>query len=280
MIWKDRLFFRLKDKVMRCVEILIQQSRDGEEIQHQIVTQFMESLIKLDTIDKDKFLYRSEYEASYLENTRQFYTRESSSYISTHGISSYMQRAEQRIEEEYHRSQKFLNSSSHEKLKRLLDSILIEKHKDLLHAECINYLKDEKLDNIHRLYKLLSRIEGGLSPVLETVQNYIQQTGFDALKAIPDASITDPKIYVETLLDIYQRFSSIIKQSFNNDVSFITALDAACLKIFNQNHLTKNTTKSPELLAKYCDILLKKGTKQSEDVELEEKLNQIPTKQP
>lgn len=39
--------------------------------------------------------------------------------------------------------------------------------------------------------------------------------------------------------------------------------------------VNKNATKSPELLAKYCDILLKKGNKNMEDSELEEKLNQI-----
>ncbi|EFA78583.1 cullin B [Heterostelium album PN500] len=268
MIWKDRLFYKLKDKVLRCAEILIYQNREnGTDDQDANVTKFMNSLINLDNIDKDKVLYKSEYEASYLANTEQYYARESSAYILTYGISSYMKKAEIRIDEEYLRSQKYLNSTSHERLKRLLDSILIEKHRDLLHAECINYLKDEKLDRI---------IEGGLGPVLETVQNYIQHTGFEALKAIPDKSITDPKVYVETLLEIYQRFSAVIRKSFNNDVSFITALDAACHKIFNQNHLTKNTTKSPELLAKYCDLILKKVNKQAaEEVELEEKLNQI-----
>ncbi|EGC32378.1 hypothetical protein DICPUDRAFT_57147 [Dictyostelium purpureum] len=275
MIWKERLFFKIKDRVLKCVEILIQKDRDGELVQHQFISQFMESLIKLDSVDKDRALYLNEYEFSYLENTKQFYSRESIAFISSSGVSSYMKKAEARIEEEHHRSQKYLNSTSHDKLRRLLDSILIEKHKELLQSECINYLKDEKLDEIHHMYKLLSRIEGGLAPVLETVQNYIQHVGFEAIKSIPDKNNPDPKVYVETLLKIYLQFSSIIKKSFNNDVSFITVLDLACHKIFNQNHITKNTTKSPELLAKYCDMLLKKGNKQHEEVELEEKLGQI-----
>ncbi|KAF2072212.1 hypothetical protein CYY_006478 [Polysphondylium violaceum] len=275
MIWKERLFFQIIGRVLKCVEILIQKDRDGELVQHSFITQFMESLIKLDSVDKDKSLYTNEYESLYLENTKQFYTRESVAFISSSGISSYMKKAEERIEEEYHRSQKYLAPSSHDKLRRLLDSILIEKHKELLQSECINYLKDEKLDEIHHMYKLLSRIESGLTPVLETVQNYIQHVGFEAIKAIPDRNNPDPKNYVETLLKIYLQFSSIIKKSFNNDVSFITVLDSACHKIFNDNHITKNTTKSPELLAKYCDILLKKGNKQHEEIELEEKLGQI-----
>jgi hypothetical protein len=49
----------------------------------------------------------------------------------------------------------------------------------------------------------------------------------------------------------------------------------ACRKIVNENPVTKNSTKTPELLAKYCDLLLKKGNKNIEENELEEKLNQI-----
>lgn len=36
-----------------------------------------------------------------------------------------------------------------------------------------------------------------------------------------------------------------------------------------------NTQKSPELLARYCDVLLRKSNKNPEDVELEEQLNQV-----
>jgi len=36
-----------------------------------------------------------------------------------------------------------------------------------------------------------------------------------------------------------------------------------------------STTKSPELLARYCDALLRKGSKAVEDIDLEEKFNQI-----
>ncbi|KYQ88157.1 cullin B [Tieghemostelium lacteum] len=274
--WKERLYSKIKSRVLNCVEILIQKDRDGELVQYSHITQFMESLIKLDSVDRDKFLYKREYETAYLDNTAQFYSRESTSFISSSGISAYMKKAETRIEEEYHRAQKYLNQSSHDKLRRIMDQVLIERHKELLQSECINYLKDEKLDEIHHMYKLLSRIEGGLTPVLTTVQNYIQHVGFEAIQSIPDKNNPEPKIYVETLLRIYLQFSSIIKRSFNNDVSFITILDLACHKIFNQNHITKNTTKSPELLAKYCDILLKKGNKQQlEEAELEEKLSQV-----
>ena len=58
----------------------------------------------------------------------------------------------------------------------------------------------------------------------------------------------------------------------------MTSLDKACGKFINNNAVTtkaKDTRKSPELLAKYCDILLKKSSKNPEEAELEETLNQV-----
>merc|ERR1711994_578658 len=56
------------------------------------------------------------------------------------------------------------------------------------------------------------------------------------------------------------------------------SLDKACGKFINNNAVTKHasqSSKSPELLAKYCDILLKKSSKNPEEAELEDTLNQV-----
>lgn len=66
--------------------------------------------------------------------------------------------------------------------------------------------------------------------------------------------------------------------AFKNDKGFVAALDKACGKFINANAVTiasKNNNKSPELLAKYCDILLKKSSKNPEEAELEDTLNQV-----
>lgn len=58
----------------------------------------------------------------------------------------------------------------------------------------------------------------------------------------------------------------------------MAALDKACGKFINTNAVTeasKSASKSPELLAKYCDLLLKKSSKNPEEAELEDTLNQV-----
>jgi len=52
----------------------------------------------------------------------------------------------------------------------------------------------------------------------------------------------------------------------------------ACRKFINNNSVTQAanmSSKSPELLARYCDLLLKKSSKNPEEAELEDTLNQV-----
>jgi len=68
----------------------------------------------------------------------------------------------------------------------------------------------------------------------------------------------------------------LVSVAFVNDPSFLLTLDQACRKVVNENMVAeKDSSKSPELLAYYTDILLRKGTKHIDENELEEKLKQV-----
>jgi len=237
----------------------------------------MSSYVTLGSINKNKPLeiYKEDFETPFLANTKEYYSRESTEFIAENGVSAYMKKAETRIEEEQARGKKTMDSSSYEKLKKECDSVLIEKHKEILQTECENYLRDDKREDLTRMYRLLSRIDEGIKPMLDVLQNYVTNTGFDAVKNIPAKDQKEPKAYIETLLKIYDQFNDVVKKAFSNDGAFIAALDRACRKVVNENSVNKNSTKSPELLAKYCDVLLKKGNKNVEENQIEEKLNQI-----
>ena len=86
------------------------------------------------------------------------------------------------------------------------------------------------------------------------------------------------KLYVSTILDVHKKYNALVLTAFTNDIGFVAALDKACGKFINLNSVTKHanaSSKSPELLAKYCDHLLKKSARNPEEVELEDTLNQV-----
>jgi hypothetical protein len=74
--------------------------------------------VKLGSINKNKPLeiYKDFFEGPFLEDTRDYYARESGAFISTNGVSSYMKKAKERLEEEAGRGKKYLDSSSFEKV--------------------------------------------------------------------------------------------------------------------------------------------------------------------
>ena len=90
--------------------------------------------------------------------------------------------------------------------------------------------------------------------------------------------LQDPKLYVSTILDVHRKYNALVMTAFNNDSGFVASLDKACGKFINNNSVTKRanaSSKSPELLAKYCDLLLKKSSRNPEEAELEDTLNQV-----
>ena len=93
--------------------------------------------------------------------------------------------------------------------------------------------------------------------------------------------LQDPKLYVSTILEVHRKYNNLVLTAFTNDCGFVASLDKACGKFINNNSVTKNTSstsnssKSPELLAKYCDHLLKRNVKNPEEAELEDTLNQV-----
>ncbi|KAH0445927.1 hypothetical protein IEQ34_025236 [Dendrobium chrysotoxum] len=65
-------------------------------------------------------------------------------------------------------------------------------------------------------------------------------------------------------------------QSFRAEAGFLASLDKACRDFMNRNKATgTSSSKSPELLAKHADGMLRKSNKTTEEAGLEDALNQI-----
>merc|ERR1712158_63021 len=121
-------------------------------------------------------------------------------------------------------------------------------------------------------------IPDGLGVLKHLLENHIAEQGHVAIEKLGDEAANDPKLYVSTILDVHRKYNALVMTAFSNDTEFVASLDKACGKFINNNAVTKHasqSSKSPELLAKYCDILLKKSSKNPEEAELEDTLNQV-----
>jgi cullin 1 len=156
-------------------------------------------------------------------------------------------------------------------------NFLAENHLIIKYMLFFIYLINIYID-LARMYDLVAKIPNGLNEFKHRLEIYIYNQGMEAIEKCCAVAVNDPKLYVQTILDVYKKYDILVLSAFHNDKGFVASLDKACGRFINNNAVTKNSncsSKSPELLARYCDLLLKKNTKNAEDAELEDTLSQI-----
>lgn len=282
--WREVLFTQVNEKVMDAVLKLVEKQRNGETIEHNQIKQVVESFVSLGLDESDSTkttleVYRYHFERPFLLATEEFYRNESKQFVAENSVVEYMKKAVARIAEEEERVKMYLHPDIAIPLKKACNKVLISEHQEVLRDEFQVLLDNDREDDMARMYGLLSRIDKGLEPLRTKFEVHVRKSGHAAIaKVAADVEKLEPKVYVDALLEIHTRYQGLVKRAFNDEPEFTRSLDNACREFVNRNDVCKaGTNKSPELLAKYTDILLRKSSTGVEEGELEATLTHIMT---
>merc|ERR1719193_67662 len=144
--------------------------------------------------------------------------------------------------------------------------------------------------NIPRM--MSERAQEGIDPMLTCLETHIYQAGIADMVASAEVITADSEKYVEQLLELFRRFSLLVSQGFRDDPRFLTSRDKAYKRVVNDTSIfkldlpstrtglgskTQPESKCPELLANYCDMLLRKTplSKKLTSDEVEAKLTDV-----
>lgn len=282
--WKDTLFSEIHEEVMSAVLKMVEKQRNGETIEYSQIKSIVDSFVSLGLDESDSTkstleVYRSCFEKPFLEATKAFYQKESKQFVAENSIVEYMKKAEKRLGEEEERVNMYLHPDIAVPLRKACNAALIAEHSALLRDEFQTLLDNDRYEDMERMYTLLSRIPDGLDPLRVKFEAHVRNVGLAAVqKVAADGDKMEPKVYVDALLEIHAQYQGLVKTAFKDEPEFTRSLDNACREFVNRNSVCKSgSNKSPELLAKYTDSLLKKSATGAEESDLEATLVQIMT---
>ncbi|XP_065220060.1 cullin-2 [Planococcus citri] len=273
-IWKKNMIEPLQASLVSAVLECINQDRigNGHLVNAEIVRGVIESFVTVNKFKKrDNIeLYKSLLEKPLVAASGEYFRIQANNWFQNYTITQYMERVIRLFEEESIRCQRFLHSSSHSIMKTCCEKYMVEDYLSALYSEAKSIISQERQQDMANMYILLRSVSKNLIPYMAEFKDHIVDEGLHRLDEIKGDNMC--MSFVEIIMSIYKKYKQIIEKIFQSDKSFTGALDKACIHIVNYSPESKSY-KSSELLAKYCDQLLKKSSKGLSEMEVDEKLS-------
>uniref|UniRef100_A0A3Q7EFR6 Cullin N-terminal domain-containing protein n=1 Tax=Solanum lycopersicum TaxID=4081 RepID=A0A3Q7EFR6_SOLLC len=190
--------------------------------------------------------YENDFEAAMLKDTAAYYSGKASNWIledsRPHSMLKVSIPRRGVLETEEDRVSHYLHSSSEtmllEKVQDELLSVyatqLLEKEQSGFHA----LLRDDKVEDLSRLYRLFSKIPQGLDPVVIILKQHVTAEGTALVKQAEDAASNKKAdkrdmvglqelVFVRKVVELHYKYLAYVNNCFQNCTHFHKALKEA-----------------------------------------------------
>uniref|UniRef100_A0AC35TVZ3 Cullin_Nedd8 domain-containing protein n=1 Tax=Rhabditophanes sp. KR3021 TaxID=114890 RepID=A0AC35TVZ3_9BILA len=222
---------------------------------------------------KNTAIYKQEFEIEFLGQTKAWYERHSAQLLEVADVPEYLMKAEGWMTAEIDRCDRLMDKSTLDPLQLCLNQSLITDHLDIFRAQFEGLLANDKKDDLRRLYTLSLGTPDAELHFTTDLKKYISTYGVEKINGIADDAKDDPKMYLTSIIQIYNQFTSVVQTSFKNDKAYVEALDKAFQEIINAND--RHGKKTHELVAKYADTILKKTNRIGDSCELDDNIESV-----
>lgn len=149
LLWKSNVLFTIRDryqnKLFYQVFEWIRQDRDGDDAPHSTIKAVVTSLVQVNSFTEQPLqLYIEEFERPYLVHTKRYYEAEAAREIAAGTISTFMQKASDRLQQEIMRNNQYCHSTSHGRIVKEFEAQYITAYQDRIIDEFEIMLKDER----------------------------------------------------------------------------------------------------------------------------------------
>ncbi|KMT20271.1 hypothetical protein BVRB_1g002750 [Beta vulgaris subsp. vulgaris] len=282
--FRDLVYQEISGKAKDAVLALIYVEREGGQIDRALLKNVLGIFVEIGMGQMEQ--YEKDFEAHLLDDTAAYYSRKASSWIVEDSCPEYMLKSEECLKKEKERVSHYLHSSSEEKLlERVQNELLLVYENQLLEKEnsgCRVLLKDDKVDDLSRMYRLYSKVPKGLDPIGSIFKLHITDEGTALVQQAEDAAISKAEnavggsheqVFVRKVIVLHDKFMVYVIDCFMSHTIFHKALKEA-FEVFLNKGVAGSS--SAELLATFCDNILKKGgSEKLSDEAIEDSLEKV-----
>ncbi|KAK2632685.1 hypothetical protein EUGRSUZ_L01225 [Eucalyptus grandis] len=279
------VYQEVKVKVRDAVISLIDQEREGKQIDQALLKNILDLFMEIGTGQMD--YYKEDFEPALIKYSAAYYSRKASSWILEDSCPDYMLKAEEYLKREEDRVSHYLHSSSEpkllEKVQHELLSVYASKLLEKEDSGCRVLLGNDKGEDLSRMFRLFSKIPKGLDPVANIFQQHVTATGTVLVKQVEDAAgskankkyvvgLQQQSIdlahcwqdFVREVIELHDKYEAYVNDCFQNHALFNKAFKMAFETLCDKG---VGGSSMAELVATFCNDILRKRSKKLSDIE-------------
>jgi cullin 3 len=277
---------QIKDHLRQTLLEMVHKERRGELTDRSAIKNACQMLMTLGI--ESRSVYYEDFEDPFLQQSAEFYRRESQNFLAENSASVYIRKVDERIREESERANHYLDKSTEPRIVKVLEDELISSHmKTIVEMEnsgVYHMLKHDKHEDLSYMYKLFHRVPNGLQTIADCMSAYLREQGRNLVtssssstasnllieapsSADRDESSKTPIMFIQSLLDLKERFDFFLRASFGEDKLFKQRINTDFEYFVNLN------ARTPEYLSLFIDDKLKKGVKGLSEQEIDHVLD-------
>ena len=270
----------------------IQMQRRGEVINKHLIKSCISMLDALPSNDNDTVnhrLYETSFEQDFLVQSRDYYRDEAAALLCDATVDAYCQYTKRRLYEEEDRCRSTLAGSTKSKIEAVLEEELIGKRmRELVRMDSgVRFMVDNKqLDELGRVFELISRVDETKADLVHEIQKRVCEVGNELNRIAgsagqaPDAdkdkqaerSANQQTVaalqWVDDVLQLKDKFDTILERSFRNDQRLLTALTRSFTDFINSVTFPRTS----EYISLFIDENMKRGIKDKTEHEVDQVL--------
>ncbi|RYR70360.1 hypothetical protein Ahy_A03g016859 isoform A [Arachis hypogaea] len=247
--FRHLVYMEVRDNARKAVITRIDKEREGEQIDRSLLKNVVDIFVEMDQYEED-------FEVQMLEDTANYYKSKATNWIEVESCPDYMLKAEDCLRRERERVTHYLHFSTEQKLVEKVQHELLVTHANQLLDGVRALLRDDKVEDLSRMYRLYQKIPKGLDPVANVFKQHVTAEGTALVQQAEEASSL-----VRKFIELHDKYMTYVNDCFINHTLFHKALKEAFEVFCNKN-----------AAATFCDNILKKG---GSDEAIEETLDKV-----